>query len=85
MGVNIVTGGEDGKITVLRTNDLQPLTVIGMQITLWYIATDYSDSYAIKFPCSEGLIVMPTYHTHFAGGYLGGEIIIYQAHITRLT
>lgn len=30
MGVNIVTGGEDGRITVLRTNDLQPLTVIGM-------------------------------------------------------
>lgn len=32
MGVNIVTGGEDGRITVLRTNDLQPLTVIGMWI-----------------------------------------------------
>lgn len=30
MGVNIVTGGEDGRITVLRTNDLQPLTVIGV-------------------------------------------------------
>lgn len=29
MGVNVVTGGEDGRITVLRTNDLQPLTVIG--------------------------------------------------------
>lgn len=30
MGVNVVTGGEDGRITVLRTSDLQPLTVIGM-------------------------------------------------------
>lgn len=29
MGVNVITGGEDGRITVLRTNDLQPLTVIG--------------------------------------------------------
>lgn len=30
VGVNIVTGGEDGRITVLRTSDLQPLTIIGM-------------------------------------------------------
>ncbi len=27
--VNVVTGGEDGKITVLRTNDSQPLSTIG--------------------------------------------------------
>ncbi len=33
-GVNIITGGEDGRINVLRTQDLQPLTVIGMHLGL---------------------------------------------------
>lgn len=28
MGLNIITGGEDGRITVLNLNDLRPLTVI---------------------------------------------------------
>ena len=29
-GTNIITGGEDGRIAVLRTHDLQPLSVIGV-------------------------------------------------------
>lgn len=31
-GVNVITGGEDGRVNVLRTQDLQPLTVIGMYL-----------------------------------------------------
>ncbi len=30
IGVNIITGGEDGRIAVLRPQDPQPLSVIGM-------------------------------------------------------
>ena len=44
-GVNIVTGGEDGRITVLRTNDLQPLTVIGIYIIIIIRMISYKFTY----------------------------------------